>query len=62
MRVLDAHAVAALGPAGAVRAITDALRGGLDPATDTPRTAVELSHGQLRPGQTLRFRGALAPR
>ncbi|MGY1760471.1 ornithine cyclodeaminase family protein [Geodermatophilus sp. SYSU D00779] len=47
MRFLDAAAVAALGPAGAVRAITDALRGGLDPATDTPRSAVGLAHGQF---------------
>ena len=47
MRSLDADAVAALGPAGAVRAITDALRGGLDPATDPPRTAVDLSRGQF---------------
>ncbi|SDN81023.1 ornithine cyclodeaminase family protein [Geodermatophilus sp. DSM 45219] len=47
MRFLDADAVAALGPAGAVRAVTDALRGGLDPATDPPRTAVGLAHGQF---------------
>ncbi len=47
MRFLDAAAVAALGPVGAVRAITDALRGGLDPATDTPRSAVGLAHGQF---------------
>ncbi|SDN31632.1 ornithine cyclodeaminase [Geodermatophilus siccatus] len=47
MRFLDAAAVAALGPTGAVRAITDALRGGLDPATDTPRSAVGLAHGQF---------------
>lgn len=47
MRFLDADAVAALGPAGAVQSIMDALRGGLDPAADTPRTAVGLSHGQL---------------
>ena len=47
VRSLDAAAVAALGPAGAVRAITDALRGGLDPATDPPRSAVGLSHGQF---------------
>ena len=54
MRFLDADAVAALGPAGAVRAITDALRGGLDPAADPPRTAVGLSHGQflLMPSET----------
>ena len=47
MKFLDADAVGALGPAGAVRAITDALRGGLDPATDPPRAAVGVSHGQL---------------
>jgi ornithine cyclodeaminase/alanine dehydrogenase-like protein (mu-crystallin family) len=54
VRFLDADAVAALGPAGAVRAITDALRGGLDPAADPPRTAVGLSHGQflLMPSET----------
>ncbi|MGY1680133.1 ornithine cyclodeaminase family protein [Geodermatophilus sp. SYSU D01176] len=54
MRVLDADAVAALGPVAAVRAITDALRGGLDPATDPPRAAVGLSHGQflLMPSET----------
>lgn len=53
MRFLDADAVAALGPAAAVRAITDALRGGLDPAADPPRTAVHLAHGQflLMPSQ-----------
>jgi ornithine cyclodeaminase/alanine dehydrogenase-like protein (mu-crystallin family) len=47
VRFLDADAVAALGPAAAVRAIADALRGGLDPATDPPRIAVGLSHGQF---------------
>jgi ornithine cyclodeaminase/alanine dehydrogenase-like protein (mu-crystallin family) len=47
VRFLDADAVTALGPAGAVRAITDALRGGLDPAADPPRSAVGLSHGQF---------------
>ncbi|MDP9391689.1 MAG: ornithine cyclodeaminase family protein [Actinomycetota bacterium] len=54
MRYLDADAVAALGPAGAVRAITEALRGGLDPATDPPRAAVGLSRGQflLMPSET----------
>lgn len=54
MRVLDADAVAALGPAAAVRAVVDALRGGLDPAADAARTAVPLSHGQflLMPSET----------
>jgi len=36
VRCLDADAVAALDPAAVVRAIADALRGGLDPATDRP--------------------------
>jgi ornithine cyclodeaminase/alanine dehydrogenase-like protein (mu-crystallin family) len=54
MRFLDAAAVASLGPAGAVRAITDALRDGLDPAGDPPRAAVGLEHGQflLMPSET----------
>jgi ornithine cyclodeaminase/alanine dehydrogenase-like protein (mu-crystallin family) len=47
MRVLDAAAVGALGPAGAVRAIRAALCGGLDPAADPPRATAELSAGQL---------------
>jgi ornithine cyclodeaminase len=47
MRFLDADAVAALGPAAAVRAITDALRGGLDPAADPPRSTVGLSSGHF---------------
>lgn len=47
VRFLDADAVSALGPAGAVQAVTDALRGGLDPAGDPPRLAVGLSHGQF---------------
>ncbi|MEO8888575.1 MAG: ornithine cyclodeaminase family protein [Jatrophihabitantaceae bacterium] len=54
MRFLDADAVGALGPTAAVAAITDALSTGFDPATDPPRIAVELSHGQflLMPSQT----------
>ncbi|WP_369131890.1 ornithine cyclodeaminase family protein [Modestobacter sp. I12A-02662] len=54
MRFLDADAVAALGPAAAVQATTDALRGGLDPATDPPRTTVGLWQGQflLMPSET----------
>jgi ornithine cyclodeaminase/alanine dehydrogenase-like protein (mu-crystallin family) len=54
MRSFDAEAVRALGPAAAVRAITEALRSGLDPAIDPPRTAVGLSHGQflLMPSET----------
>ncbi|MGY1699837.1 ornithine cyclodeaminase family protein [Geodermatophilus sp. SYSU D00766] len=47
MRVLDADDVAALGPAAAVRAVTDALRGGLDPAADPPRVPVGLTRGQF---------------
>jgi ornithine cyclodeaminase/alanine dehydrogenase-like protein (mu-crystallin family) len=47
VRYLDADAVAALGPAAAVRAITEALRAGLDPAGDPPRAAVGLSRGQF---------------
>jgi ornithine cyclodeaminase len=44
----------ALGPARAVEAITEALRAGLDPASDPSRTATELSHGQflLMPSET----------
>ena len=54
MRFLDADDVAALGPAAAVRAITDALRGGLDPASDPARVPVDLTSGQflLMPSQT----------
>jgi ornithine cyclodeaminase/alanine dehydrogenase-like protein (mu-crystallin family) len=54
VKVIDAAGVAALGPAAAVRAITDALRGGLDPATDPARVSVDLTHGQflLMPSQT----------
>ena len=47
MRFLDADAVAALGPAAAVSAITVALRGGLDPAADPARVSVGLTHGQF---------------
>lgn len=54
MRYLEADAVAALGPAGAVRAITDALRGGLDPAAGPARTTVDLAAGHflLMPSET----------
>lgn len=54
MRVINAAGVAALGPAAAVRAITNALRGGLDPATDPARVSVDLTKGQflLMPSQT----------
>jgi ornithine cyclodeaminase len=47
MRVIDAETIAALGPAAAVRAITDALLGGLDPAADPARIGVGLEHGQF---------------
>lgn len=47
MRYLDADAVTALGPAAAVQAVVDALRGGLDPAADPARSAVGLSHGHF---------------
>ncbi len=55
MRFLDADAVAALGPAAAVQAITNALRGGLDPAADPARVSVDLTNGQflLMPSETL---------
>jgi ornithine cyclodeaminase len=54
MKYLDADAVAALGPAAAVQAVLDALRGGLDPAGDPVRSAVGLSHGHflLMPSET----------
>jgi ornithine cyclodeaminase/alanine dehydrogenase-like protein (mu-crystallin family) len=54
VRYLDADAVAALGPAAAVEAITEALLGGLDPATDPSRVSVDLAHGQflLMPSET----------
>jgi ornithine cyclodeaminase/alanine dehydrogenase-like protein (mu-crystallin family) len=47
MRFLDEDDVRALGPQAAVRAITEALRGGLDPALDPPRVPVRLSHGEF---------------
>ena len=47
MRYLDAEAVAALGAAGASRAIVDALRGGLDPSADPARVSVPLSAGEF---------------
>ena len=47
MRILDADAVSALGPAAAIRAIRDALLEGLDPASDPPRVSVDLSQGQF---------------
>ena len=54
MRYLDAAAVAALGPAAAIDALTTALRDGLDPAADPARSAVGLTNGQflLMPSQT----------
>ena len=47
MRFLDADAVAALGPAAAVHAVTQALLAGLDPSADPLRVSVDLSHGQF---------------
>ena len=47
MRYLDADAVGALGYRAAIEAVRSALRDGLDPAADPPRTAVELAHGQF---------------
>lgn len=54
MRFLDATAVAALGPAAAVQAITNSLRDGLNPAGDPARVVVDLTNGQflLMPSQT----------
>jgi ornithine cyclodeaminase/alanine dehydrogenase-like protein (mu-crystallin family) len=54
VRFLDAGAVAALGPAAAVQAITEALRSGVDPAADPARVSVDLAKGQflLMPSQT----------
>ncbi|WP_460394972.1 ornithine cyclodeaminase family protein [Actinophytocola sediminis] len=54
MRYLDTAQVAALGPAEAVRAITNALLGGLDPAASPSRTSTGLSRGQflLMPAET----------
>lgn len=54
MRFLDSGAVAALGPAAAVGAITDALLSGVDPATDPPRVSVGLAQGEflLMPSET----------
>lgn len=47
MRFLDAGAVAALGPAAAVRAVTDALLAGFDPADDPARLNVGLAQGHF---------------
>jgi ornithine cyclodeaminase len=47
VRFLDADAVAALGPAAAVHAVTQALLAGLDPSADPLRVSVDLSHGQF---------------
>jgi ornithine cyclodeaminase/alanine dehydrogenase-like protein (mu-crystallin family) len=54
VRFLDAGAVAALGPAAAVEAITEALLSGMDPANDPPRVSVGLAQGEflLMPSQT----------
>jgi len=54
VRFLDSGAVAALGPAAAVNAITDALLSGVEPATDPPRVSVGLAQGEflLMPSET----------
>jgi ornithine cyclodeaminase/alanine dehydrogenase-like protein (mu-crystallin family) len=54
VRFLDADAVAALGPAAAVEAIIQALRGGLDPSADPARMSLDLTNGQflLMPSET----------
>ncbi|CCH76500.1 Ornithine cyclodeaminase/mu-crystallin [Nostocoides japonicum T1-X7] len=44
--VLEAAEVLALGAPGAVSALREALRGGLDPDAGVPRTIVDLAHGQ----------------
>jgi ornithine cyclodeaminase len=53
MRFLDSAAVAALGPAAAIEAITNALLSGVDPAADPPRVSVGLAKGEflLMPSQ-----------
>jgi ornithine cyclodeaminase len=59
-RYLDAATIAAcLPPAAAVDAITAALRAGLDPAEEVPRTVVPAGRGQLlvMPAQTSRHVG-----
>ncbi len=43
---LDAADVFALGPAGAVAAVREALSGGLDPDGDAARTVVPLARGR----------------
>lgn len=60
LRQVDAAEIAAaLSPAKAVAAITDALRAGLDPATDIPRSTAHTSRGHflLMPSETARFAG-----
>lgn len=47
MRIVDADEVRALGPVAATRALTEALRGGLDPAAGPARIPVQLHSGQL---------------
>ncbi|MYU54169.1 MULTISPECIES: ornithine cyclodeaminase family protein [Streptomyces] len=44
--MLDEEDVFALGPAGAVAAVRQALAGGLDPDGDVPRAVIPLAHGQ----------------
>ncbi|EFL28523.1 ornithine cyclodeaminase/mu-crystallin [Streptomyces himastatinicus ATCC 53653] len=48
MKIIDAASVAAaLPPRTAIRALQQALRDGLDPEADPPRTVVPVDHGQL---------------
>ena len=47
MEYLDTAAVASLGPAAAVAALSAALRDGLDPSTDPARVPVPLANGQF---------------
>lgn len=47
MRYFDAETVTALGPVATVEAITTALRDGLDPSADPPRTSVALASGEF---------------
>jgi len=47
MRIIDAAQVRALGPVAARRALTDALRAGLDPAAGPARIPVDLGNGQM---------------
>jgi hypothetical protein len=46
--ILDAAAIhAACPPDAAVTAVEAALRGGLDPTAEQPRSVLQVAHGQL---------------